>query len=125
MGSLATSYSCSAVLTGISRIKTTYRANGEAYFFGGVIGGRCIRGGPLAILRSICTIVISHVGGPGRSSCAGTIVRGNVSRVLGGLKRRYARVVLTTGGPSDSSLGFRVSSFVCRYVVLVTRGGVA
>lgn len=106
-------------------MKTTYRAKGHAYFFGDVMRGRCIRGGPLGMLRDICSVVGRHGTRPRSNSCAGCLFKGKASGVLRGLKRRYARVMVTTGGPRPRGVGCRVSSFLCRYVILVIRGNVA
>lgn len=107
------------------RVKTTYRANGHSYFCAAVIKGSCSTGGPIRVFRSMCRAVTSEGRGPGRNSCAGCLFRGNLSGVLGGIKRRTARIIVTTGGPSIRRIGCRLSSFLCRTVILVMRGKVA
>ncbi len=106
----------------ISGRNPTYRANDRDYFAGAIFrDSRHRRFSP----RVLFGVVRNEGDRGGRNSCAACLFRGNVSGVLGGINRRYARIVVTNGTSSGGRAICRVTSLCCRMVILVVRVNVS
>lgn len=79
----------------------------------------------VSLVGGRCSIVLGEGRRGTRNSCATCLFRRKLSGVLGGINRRYARAIVTTGGGGGARAICRVASLLCRILIVVTRRNVA